>query len=105
MPVFNGEPFIAEAIESVLAQSRPASELIVVDDGSTDGSAAVAARFPEVKLIRTENRGPAAARNTGVAESIGEVITFLDADDVMKPERLERQAAALDEDPSVSLAL
>jgi glycosyltransferase involved in cell wall biosynthesis len=105
MPVFNGEPFVAEAIESVLAQSRPASELIVIDDGSTDGSAAVARGFPEVKLIRTENRGPAAARNTGVAESSGELITFLDADDLMKPDRLERQAGALEEDPSASLVL
>src|SRR4051794_16591680 len=105
MPVFNGERFIAEAIESVLAQSRSASELIVVDDGSTDGSAAGASRFSEVNLIRTENRGPAAARNTGVAEATGEVITFLDSDDLMKPHRLERQAAALDENPSVSFAL
>jgi len=105
MPVFNGEPFIAEAIESVLAQSRPASELIVVDDGSTDGSAAEVERFGEVKLIRTENRGPAAARNTGVAESSGDLITFLDADDLMKPDRLERQAAALEGDPSAGFAL
>jgi glycosyltransferase involved in cell wall biosynthesis len=105
MPVFNGESFIADAIESVLAQSRPASELIVVDDGSTDGSAAVAEGFNEVRLIRTENRGPAAARNTGLAESTGELITFLDADDLMKPDRLERQAAALDEDPAASFAL
>jgi glycosyltransferase involved in cell wall biosynthesis len=105
IPVFNGERFLAEALESVLAQSLPATELIVVDDGSTDGSAAVAEGFGEVMLIRTENRGPAAARNTGVAESTGEVITFLDADDLMKPDRLERQAAALEEDPSASFAL
>jgi glycosyltransferase involved in cell wall biosynthesis len=105
MPVFNGEGFLGGAIESVLGQTRPASELIVVDDGSTDDSAGVAARFSEVKLIRTENRGPAAARNTGVAESTGELITFLDADDLMKADRLERQAAALEEDPSASFAL
>ncbi|HEY1360222.1 MAG TPA: glycosyltransferase [Thermoleophilaceae bacterium] len=105
MPVYDGERFIAEAIESVLAQSRPAAEMIVIDDGSTDGSAAVVERFPQVKLIRTENRGPAAARNTGVAEATGELITFLDADDLMKPDRLERQAAALEEDPSASFAL
>jgi glycosyltransferase involved in cell wall biosynthesis len=105
LPVFNGEPFIGEAIESMLAQTRPASELIVIDDGSTDGSAAVAERFPGVRLIRTENRGPAAARNTGVAVSTGDLITFLDADDLMKPDRLERQAAALEEDQSASFAL
>jgi glycosyltransferase involved in cell wall biosynthesis len=105
IPVFNGESFLAEAIESVLAQSLPASELMVIDDGSTDDSAGVAGRFSEVTLIRTENRGPAAARNTGVAESMGDLITFLDADDLMKPDRLERQVAALEEDPSASFAL
>jgi glycosyltransferase involved in cell wall biosynthesis len=105
LPVFNGERFLAEAIDSVLAQSRRPSELIVVDDGSTDDSAAVARRYREVKLIQTENRGPAAARNTGVAEATGDLITFLDADDVMKPDRLERQEAALEEDPSASFVL
>jgi glycosyltransferase involved in cell wall biosynthesis len=105
IPVFNGERFLGEAIESVLAQGRDSLELIVIDDGSTDGSAAVAERFPEVRMIRTENRGPAAARNTGVAESTGELITFLDADDLMKPDRLERQVAALEEDPSASFVL
>jgi glycosyltransferase involved in cell wall biosynthesis len=105
IPVFNGERFLGEAIASVLAQTRAASEVIVVDDGSTDGSAAVAEDFAEVRVIRTENRGPAAARNTGVEEASGELITFLDSDDVMKPDRLERQLAALAGDPSASFCL
>jgi glycosyltransferase involved in cell wall biosynthesis len=105
IPVFNGEGFLGEAIESVLAQRYVPLELIVVDDGSTDGSAAVAEQFGEVKLIRTENRGPAAARNTGVARSTGELIAFLDADNLMKPDRLVRQVAALEDDPSAAFAL
>jgi glycosyltransferase involved in cell wall biosynthesis len=105
IPVFNAERFLADAIASVLAQTLPAAEVIVVDDGSTDGSAAVAEGFAEVRLIRTENRGPSAARNTGVRESSGELITFLDSDDVMKPDRLERQLAALAGDPSASFCL
>jgi glycosyltransferase involved in cell wall biosynthesis len=95
MPVFNGEQFIAEAIESVLAQSLRPSELVVVDDGSTDGSAAVAERFSDVTLIRNEHHGVSVARNTGVEHSGGDLIAFLDADDLMKPDRLERQVAAL----------
>jgi glycosyltransferase involved in cell wall biosynthesis len=105
IPVFNAERFLAEAIGSVLAQSRPPFELIVVDDGSTDGSAAVAERFPEVTLIRAEHRGVSVARNTGVEHSTGDLIAFLDADDLMKPDRLERQAAVLAQRPDLDFVL
>ncbi|HEY1360224.1 MAG TPA: glycosyltransferase family A protein [Thermoleophilaceae bacterium] len=105
IPVCNGERFLAEAIESVLAQSRAPFELIVVDDGSEDGSAAVAERFSEVDLIRTEHRGVSVARNTGVEHSGGDLIAFLDADDLMKPDRLERQGAVLAERPDLAFVL
>lgn len=94
IPVYNGERYLAEALESVFAQTLPPHEVIVVDDGSTDGSAAIAGRYP-VTLIRRENRGPAAARNTGVAVCTGEYLAFLDADDTWMPEKLERQVALL----------
>jgi glycosyltransferase involved in cell wall biosynthesis len=96
IPVRNMERFLGEAIESALAQSLAPHEVLVVDDGSTDGSAALAKSFgPPARVIRCEPRGVSAARNTGVRESSGELIAFLDADDAMKPDRLERQAAAL----------
>jgi glycosyltransferase involved in cell wall biosynthesis len=94
IPVYNGERFLAEALESVFAQTLPPYEVIVVDDGSTDASAEVAGRFP-VTLIRQENRGPGAARNAGVAQCTGEYLAFLDADDIWLPEKLERQMALL----------
>jgi glycosyltransferase involved in cell wall biosynthesis len=90
-PVFNGERYLARAIESVFAQDHRPVEAIVVDDGSTDGSAEVARRFDEVIVLEQENEGPAAARNRGVARSSGEFITFLDADDRMAPGRLSAQ--------------
>jgi glycosyltransferase involved in cell wall biosynthesis len=90
-PVFNGERFIAEAIESVLAQDHRPLEIVVVDDGSTDRSAEIAGSFEEVVVLRGPNEGPAAARNEGVDRSCGELITFLDADDRMAAGRLSRQ--------------
>lgn len=94
----NGEKYIAEAIESVLAQSYPNWELVLVDDGSTDGATAIArdyaARHPDrIRYIEHpghENRGMSASRNAGVAAGRGRYISFLDADDVWLPERLER---------------
>lgn len=94
IPVHNGERFLAEAIESALGQTHRPVEVIVVDDGSTDGSAAVAESYPEVRLIRAENGGPGAARNLGVAAARGDAVANLDADDLMVPERIERQLEA-----------
>ena len=106
IPVFDGERFLAEAIESVLAQSLPATEVVVVDDGSTDGSAQVAESFgPPVRVLGRPHRGVAAARNAGVAECAGELIALQDADDLMKPDRLELQAAALGSGSSPALTL
>jgi glycosyltransferase involved in cell wall biosynthesis len=89
IPCYNAEPYLAEAIESVLAQTRPASEIIVVDDCSTDGSAAVARRYPVVLLTQPENAGNGAARNRGLDHATGELIAFLDADDYWAAHHLE----------------
>jgi glycosyltransferase involved in cell wall biosynthesis len=89
IPAFNQARFLADAIMSVLAQTRPADEIIVVDDGSTDDPATVVARFQKVQLIRQDNRGPSAARNTGLCRCSANYIVFLDADDRLIPTALE----------------
>jgi glycosyltransferase involved in cell wall biosynthesis len=97
IPVYNGERFLAEAIASVIAQSRPAQEIIVVDDGSTDGSAAVARAFgPRVTLLQQANAWAGAARNTGIAAAKGTALAFLDADDLWPPDKLEAQVGTLE---------
>lgn len=86
---YNQAHFLGEAIESVIAQTYSASEIIVVDDGSSDDPAAVAARYPGVVFIRQDNRGVAAARNTGFRRSSGVYIVFVDGDDRLLPDALE----------------
>ena len=94
---FDSERFVGAAIESVLAQTVAPVDLVVVDDGSSDRTASVAAGYGDrVRLIVQPNVGVAAARNRGAAETAGEFLAFLDADDTWRPERLERQLAALD---------
>jgi glycosyltransferase involved in cell wall biosynthesis len=85
--------FIAEAIESVLNQTFPAHEIIVVDDGSTDGTGEfVEKRFGnKVRLIRQENKGMGAARNAGIKVATGNIFQFLDADDLLLPNKFEVQ--------------
>lgn len=92
IPCYNGAEFLRETLASVLAQTQPVLEVIVVDDGSTDNSAEIAASFgPLVRVIRQPNRGESAARNCGVRQSRGEWIAFLDADDIWLPNRIEAQ--------------
>jgi glycosyltransferase involved in cell wall biosynthesis len=90
MPVHNAEAFVAEAIESVLAQTYPHWELIIVDDGSTDASPEVLKRYvdPRILMIRQENKGEGGARNTGLDIACGTCIGFLDADDLYLPTAL-----------------
>jgi glycosyltransferase involved in cell wall biosynthesis len=98
IPVYNGAGFVSDAIESVLAQSVPVRECIVVDDGSTDTTADVVRRFgPPVRLVQQANAGVSAARNHGVASSSARYVAFLDADDAWTPEKIERQLAAVAE--------
>jgi glycosyltransferase involved in cell wall biosynthesis len=105
IPLHQGERFIAEAIGSVLAQEEPPHELIVVDDGSTDRGPEIAAAIPEVSLLRQENHGPGAARNRGVAASTGELIAFLDQDDLLRPAALRRHREALEGDPAAMISV
>ena len=95
IPVFNGEPYLAATIESVLAQTYHALEVIVVDDGSTDGSADIVKRYQEVRYFHQPNRGVAAARNVGISRVRGELIAPLDQDDVWYPDAVEVMADAL----------
>ncbi len=96
IPVFNTERYIVEAIESVLAQDLADIEVIVVDDGSTDGSAQRAAEVAGVRVIRQPNAGIGAARNTGVAAANGRFIAFLDADDLWTDGHLSKMLRAID---------
>ena len=102
VPCYNAETFLPATLASVLAQTYRAYELIVIDDGSTDGSAdcveRIAAQDSRVRLVRMPRNfgAPAAPRNLGVQEARGEWIAFLDADDVWHPRKLELQLAALD---------
>src|SRR3984957_5061314 len=89
IPTFNHAHFLADAIASVLAQTRQADEIIVVDDGSTDDPAMVVAKFPTLRLIRQDNRGLSAARNTGMRNGKASHIIFLDADDRLLPTALQ----------------
>jgi glycosyltransferase involved in cell wall biosynthesis len=108
---FNGEAFLAEAIDSALAQTFTDYELIVVDDGSTDGTRAIAeayrARRPEtIRVLQHAdggNHGMSAARNLGLAAARGEFLAFLDADDVWAPEKMAEQVVILRAHPDVGL--
>jgi glycosyltransferase involved in cell wall biosynthesis len=107
MAAYNEERFLAEAVESVLAQSFGDFELIVTDDGSTDATPALASSFvqrdPRVKVIRAEqNRGKPFALNRALAVRRGELIAWLDGDDAMLPDKLARQVAALDANPDAA---
>jgi glycosyltransferase involved in cell wall biosynthesis len=98
IPVHNGEAYLGDAVESVLAQTQGRPEIVVVDDGSTDGTARVAEGFGDALLYITQpNGGPASAMNRGAAQAQGEYLSFLSADDVWAPEKLARQLAALRE--------
>ena len=105
IPVYNCEDFLAEAIESVLAQTYRPIEVIVVDDGSTDQSADIARSYKEIQYIYQPNQGAAVARNTGLAAAQGEFIAFLDADDVWLPNKLEVQVGYLIEHPRAGFTL
>jgi glycosyltransferase involved in cell wall biosynthesis len=91
IPCYNQAHFLGEAIESVLAQSYPNFEIIVVDDGSTDNTSEVASGYPseKVRLLGQKNKGRSAARNLGLRQSRGEYVVFLDSDDRLLPEALE----------------
>jgi glycosyltransferase involved in cell wall biosynthesis len=104
IPTYNYGQFIAGAIEGALAQTRPPDEVIVVDDGSIDNTESIVSEFgTEVRYIRQDNAGVCAARNKGVSESCGELIAFLDADDIWEPTKIEKQLATFVQDSEIGL--
>ena len=106
LPAYNAGKYLGEALESALSQTRPAAEIIVVDDGSTDGTVAVAEGFGRpVRLIRnSENLGVGASRNRGVQASRGAYVAYLDADDKWRPNHLANLGALLDAHARVGFA-
>jgi glycosyltransferase involved in cell wall biosynthesis len=104
IPVYNGEQFLAGAIQNVFAQQYHPLEVIVVDDGSSDDSAGIAATLGEqIRYTYQPNAGPAAARNTGMALARGKLITFLDVDDLWPPGKLHLQVQHLLQNPALQL--
>jgi glycosyltransferase involved in cell wall biosynthesis len=107
IPAYNAQAYLGEALDSVLAQGAVVGKVIVIDDGSTDGTAALpAAHGAPVELVALpHNRGAAAARNAGIARCTAEYVAFLDADDRWLPGKLDAQVAALEQAPGAAFAL
>jgi glycosyltransferase involved in cell wall biosynthesis len=105
VPVYNGARFLAEALDSVLAQSLTPAEIVAIDDGSTDESPSILAAYPQVRVLRQENAGCARARNRGVAEARFHFVAFLDQDDVWHRERLEQEQNAFAEDAGLGFVI
>jgi glycosyltransferase involved in cell wall biosynthesis len=106
VPAYNAERFLGRAMRSALAQTYPHLELIVVDDGSTDGTAEVIRSFRDARVrhLSQANRGQGAARNLGIRASTGRYVTFLDADDLYLPQKVERQVEFLTAHPECQIA-
>lgn len=105
VPVHNGGAFLAQALTSILHQRGAELEVIVVDDGSSDASGAIAAGFDGVRVHRQAQAGVAAARNAGVVLARGDFIAFLDVDDLWLPGKIAAQLAALEADPAADYSL
>jgi glycosyltransferase involved in cell wall biosynthesis len=104
IPVYNGERYITQAIDSVLAQGHPDLEVVVVDDGSTDGTAALVRAYRgRVVYVFQHNAGSSVARNNGCRLATGEFLAFLDADDLWVEDKLARQLQSFAGDPSLDL--
>src|SRR5579859_5180997 len=105
IPVYNGQQYLAAALDSVVKQDYSPLEIIVVDDGSTDESARVAQAYPEVRYLYQPNQGAAAARNAGIAAAEGALIAFLDHDDLWMPNKLRLHANYLLDNPQVRFTI
>ena len=106
IPIYRVEKYIAATVESVLAQTYKNFELLIVDDGSPDKSVEICQQFTDsrIRIIRQENRGVAAARNTGIRHAKGDYLAFLDADDIWLPEKLEKHVEHLNNSPTVGVS-
>jgi glycosyltransferase involved in cell wall biosynthesis len=105
IPVYNGEIFLEDAIKSVLNQSYDNLECIVVDDGSIDGSAAIAKKHEQIIYLHQEHKNVAAARNLGIQKASGEYLAFLDADDIWDTHKLETQINYMEENPGIDYSV
>lgn len=105
VPVHNGKKYLRFALQSVLAQTYRPLEVIIVDDGSTDGSAAVAQSFADIRYLSQPQQGVAVARNRGLSEAAGDCAAFLDQDDLWTPEKLTVQMAFLAAHPDISYSV
>ena len=105
MPVYNGEKYLQEAIESILNQTFKDFEFIIINDGSTDKTLEIIKSFtdPRIKLITQENRGIIYSLNKGITESRGKYIARMDADDISLPERLEKEYRFLEQNPNYGI--
>ena len=106
IPVYNAERFLLEAVESVRRQGYQPMEIIIVDDGSTDSSASLISNLgDDIRFFSQEQQGPSAARNQGLAMARGDLIAFLDADDIWPQGRLHLQLERLQQDPSLEVVM
>ncbi|MEL6495483.1 MAG: glycosyltransferase family A protein [Cyanobacteria bacterium J06623_7] len=103
IPAYNGERFLAAALDSIRQQTYRRYEIIVVDDGSTDNTARIAQQHDDVRYFYQANQGVAASRNLGLAAALGEYIVFLDQDDLLLPHKLADQTALLAQDPKLGI--
>ncbi|NES42262.1 glycosyltransferase family A protein, partial [Moorena sp. SIO2C4] len=106
IPVYKVEKYIAATVESVLAQTYKNFELLLIDDGSPDNSIQICQQIndPRIKIIRQDNQGVSAARNTGIRHAQGEYIAFLDGDDLWVPEKLEKHVLHQETSPHVGVS-
>lgn len=106
VPVFNGERYLAETLDSILAQTHKPLEVIVVDDGSTDETRTIAANYGDrIRYMFQQNAGPAAAYNTALGVAQGDFVAFLGADDLWHPEKLTRQLKCFEAHPKLDLCV
>ncbi len=103
IPTYNCAKYIAQSIDSVLAQTRPVTEILIIDDGSTDDTAAAVRAYsdPRIRYLGLPHRGTAAARSTGIDRACGDYLAFLDADDLWRPRMLERHLQVMEHDSTV----
>ena len=106
MPVYNTAKYVQAAVDSVLKQTFPFFELLIIDDAGTDGSIGICRQYtdPRIRIISQENRGLAGARNTGIRQARGEFIALLDSDDIWEPEKLIRHVEHLRRRPNVGVS-